>query len=110
MLSVTYDGDADDSNSGSWSATQSVFFVAYKAGSFFTAAYDEPAVSGATWNTSLLGLDGKGMSHITLYDVRPTNGPEPGPGPGPAPIPLPAAAWMLMAGLGGLVSLRRLRG
>ena len=29
------------------------------------------------------------------------------PPPPPAPVPLPAAAWMLLAGLGGLVAMRR---
>lgn len=111
ILSVLYDDAPGNSTTGSWSATQSVFFVAYKAGSFFTAAYYEPAVAGATWDTALLGLvnskgKGQAISHITLYGATEIVTPE----PGPQPVPLPAAAWLLIAGIGGLVGLRRFRG
>lgn len=30
-----------------------------------------------------------------------------GPGPSMSPVPLPAAGWMLVAGVGGLVAMRR---
>ncbi|GGE25893.1 VPLPA-CTERM protein sorting domain-containing protein [Gemmobacter megaterium] len=60
---------------------------------------------GATSDTGfriLFGPDGynAGINDIT-YSYARTGGP------GPAPIPLPAAGWMLIAGLGGLVALRR---
>jgi hypothetical protein len=32
------------------------------------------------------------------------------PAGGPAPVPLPAGAWLLLAGLCGMVALRRARG
>jgi len=47
----------------------------------------------------------------TLVTVAPTPGPGTGqtPTPAPAPVPLPATGWLLFAGLGGLVAMRRKR-
>lgn len=47
-------------------------------------------------NFTLTSSVSKGISHISFYDTM-------------APIPLPAAGWLMLAGLGGLVAVRRRR-
>lgn len=49
---------------------------------------------------------GTDISHVsTLAGTRPTD-----PNTNLPPVPLPAAAWMLLAGIGALVGVRRARG
>ncbi|MCA8884008.1 MAG: VPLPA-CTERM sorting domain-containing protein [Rhodobacteraceae bacterium] len=100
ILSVSYTGGAP-STMGSWTSTSAISIVAYKNGAGFTMAYYSPSVTSATWDTGLLGLLGpqgqpQNISHITAYGAQKT-----------PTVPLPAAAWMLIAGLGSLLGLRR---
>ncbi|MEM8823671.1 MAG: VPLPA-CTERM sorting domain-containing protein [Pseudomonadota bacterium] len=67
---------------------------------------------GAVWDLNLLRAGGTTADSFAnaFIDIKvseiisqpPTNG-------GPTPVPLPAAGWMLLAGLGGLVAMRRRR-
>jgi hypothetical protein len=66
--------------------------ITLKAGNGFGAFLLDTASAGS-WSSS------KDLSHASIY----TNGEQ------PAPIPLPAAAWMLLAGLGGLGAVARRR-
>lgn len=99
---LTTTGQGAGSGTWSWTGSDPLSFLIYKGGSNFTAAYYDPAVSSATWDTTELGLlkgngnPGPGISHIAAYTAEPI-----------APVPLPAAAWMLLAGLAGLIALRR---
>lgn len=68
---------------------------------------------GAAWNLNVLrngGLDAQSFSEAFI-DVKVTEitTQPPSPGPGTAPIPLPAAAWLMLAGLGGLGAVKRMR-
>lgn len=47
------------------------------------------------------------LSHFTLYSVASAS--EPPVTPTPPAVPLPAAGWLLIAGIGGLAALGRLR-
>lgn len=69
--------------------------ITLKAGNGF-GAFLLDLTSAGTWSSS------KDLSHASIY----YNGQ---PTPPPAPIPLPAAAWMLLAGLGGLGAVARRR-
>ncbi len=69
--------------------------ITLKAGSGFAAFLLDTTALAGLWSSS------KDLSHASVY----YNG-EPTP---PAPIPLPAAAWMLLAGLGGLGAVARRR-
>lgn len=95
--------------SGTFSVTglPSSAVLVLKAANCFSAYYFTGIGSPAsgTFNTSLAGLltgndcDGNnspGISHLTVYT-----------GEDPSVIPLPAAGWLLLAGVGGLVAMRR---
>lgn len=69
------------------------------------------ATGGAAWNLNFIDGGGTNLTSFTqaFIDIKVqeiTSQPPSGP-PNPAPIPLPAAGWMLLAGLGGLVAMRR---
>lgn len=113
------DGPYGVATAGTWhvdfwpgAATSEIAFV-LKAGPEY-AAYqmDQRAesLSGA-WSTALLTSKKgpRGISNISVW-AKPGGKIPPDPFVAPAPIPLPAAAWMLMAGIGGLYGVRRSRG
>jgi len=89
-----------------------VMFVT-KGGPSFSAFLMDLTVLSGTWDTNSMLTGGKkpvrgaDLSHWTIYQAEraPVD-----PDPGPQPIPLPAAGWLLVAGIGGLVGLRRRRG
>lgn len=90
---------ANGSKSGPWSvngyAGLTRVAITLKAGNGFGAFLVDTASLAGLWSSS------KDLSHASIY----YNGtPTP-----PAPIPLPAAAWMLLAGLGGLGAVARRR-
>lgn len=99
-------GSLTVNRNGTWSVSSwgnnSPVMAVIKGGNTFSAYLlgDLTATFG-TWNTDgvLKGNNrpGPGLSHLTIYSGDPT----------PTPIPLPAAGWMLLAGLGGLVAMRR---
>ncbi len=61
---------------------------------FFVRLMDDPNEGGSTGNTVGADIDAIGaISTVFVSD----------------PVPLPAAAWMFMAGLGGIVATRRAR-
>lgn len=95
--------------SGMWSIssfdTYETFMIVLKGGPTFSAYLlgdGDTAASSGTWSTAGIlkgnGQPGPGLSHITLWGTGTA-----------APVPLPAAAWLLLAGLGGLGAARRFK-
>lgn len=82
-----------------------------KGGPTFSAyELDTTAGTKGTWRTNgIRNGDGiPGLSHMTLYHAGSVTGtPRSGTSTGPSPVQLPAAGWLLLAGLGGLVTLWR---
>jgi hypothetical protein len=84
---------------GTWTFTPSAgllfpHYMALKTG----AGYEVWDISGLLtgfWTTEG-GLENKGISHISFWNTGDT-----------PVIPLPAAGWLLLAGVGGLVAMRR---
>jgi hypothetical protein len=79
-----------------------------KGGPTFSAYEIDVALgTSGSWDTTgiLKGNDrpGPGLSHLTLYQ---TGGSNPTPR---TVIPLPAAAWLMIAGIGGLAVVGRRR-
>ena len=70
--------------------------ITLKAGNGFGAFLLYDALKAGLWASS------KELSHASLY-YTPTAQPT------PAPVPLPAAAWLLLAGMGGLGVVARRR-
>jgi hypothetical protein len=93
--------------SGGWELSDyggyGTVMLALKGGPNFSVYLLDGATSG-DWNTFGIttggGKPGPGLSNFTAWG----RGTAPDPG---TPIPLPAAGWMLLAGLGGLVAIRR---
>lgn len=75
--------------------------ITLKAGNSFGAFLLDTASTFGGWASS------KGLSHASIYYNEGTSGG--GTPDSPAPIPLPAAAWLLLAGLGGLGAAARRR-
>lgn len=68
-----------------------------------TSAIGIAAVNAdSAWRLQQLGLSFGGTT-----PQPPTTTPPPTSPPPPAPVPLPAAGWMLIAGIGGLLAMRR---
>lgn len=97
--------------SGTWSYTgdlgdYSSVMVALKGGPSFSLYELEAGVTSGNWDT--LGIvkgNGKaapGLSHFTLYGRKSSS-------PVLPPVPLPAPVLGLIAGIGGLAALRRMR-
>ncbi|NNF25175.1 MAG: VPLPA-CTERM sorting domain-containing protein [Rhodobacteraceae bacterium] len=102
-----FDVTFDSATSGSWTWTPAdgvtepvgPHYIVLKAGQpqndggWAVYELDPTEVFGGLWDTG--DLDDKAISHISWYNT------------GIPPIPLPAAAWLLIAGLGTLVAVRR---
>jgi hypothetical protein len=106
---AAFDITFDNNKEGSWSFTASSLlthlptFMAVKASTTWALYALDGALSG-DWSTGDLRTPGgnqPNVSHISFY-----NG---GTSPSPSPVPLPAAAWLLVAGLGGLGAVARRR-
>ncbi|WP_299648359.1 VPLPA-CTERM sorting domain-containing protein [uncultured Jannaschia sp.] len=104
--SFTYTPDDDDPLITAFAAKGSNSFNLYDG-------YDgETYVYSATFLTPVNnGGNRAGLSNLTFFDTEltPENPDNPGNPDAPAPVPLPAAGFMLLAGLGGLGAMRRLR-
>ncbi|MEM6610411.1 MAG: VPLPA-CTERM sorting domain-containing protein [Pseudomonadota bacterium] len=115
-------GSAGDFLTDALTAANGLFdtFADYADSIFGIAAIDE----GSAWRFQELGVSWSGTTPPTTTpptgepptSVPPTSGPPPNspppgtpPTPDPAPVPLPAAGWMLIAGLGGLLAMRKAR-
>lgn len=81
--------------------------VALKGGPSFSLYELENGVTAGNWDTFGIvkgnGQAGPGLSHFTLYGRGEALPP-------PSAIPLPGPIWALLAGIGGLVALRRRKG
>jgi hypothetical protein len=94
--------------SGTWSlnpAVTGVFAITLKAGNGFSAyAFNvDFLVDGGTFDTALAQLGNQNpaaLSHLSLFVFE-------GDVPQPSQVPLPAAGWMLLAGVGGIVAMKR---
>ncbi|MFW5655266.1 MAG: VPLPA-CTERM sorting domain-containing protein [Roseicyclus sp.] len=104
-LTVTQDDNT--ATSGGWSYTGDVsayshMIAVLKGGNSFSAYLLDLSVKPleGAWNTDGIakgnGKPGPGLSHFGLYTIDAV----------PSQVPLPAAAWMLLAGLGGLVAMK----
>jgi len=97
----------NDNKSGTWGFTASSLlthlptFMAVKASNQWALYALDGALTGDWSPAGLLNPGGNqpNVSHISFY-----NG-----GSSPSPVPLPAAAWLLVAGLGGLGAVARRR-
>ena len=90
-------GSAASGKSGSWSTPDAVAYFTVKAANSYII-YDGFDATSGSWST--MGILNKGgqqpdVSHISYWTT------------GIATAPLPAAAWMLIAAVGGLVAMRR---
>jgi hypothetical protein len=96
----------DGETSGSWSVSgfgdaKNIMLVLKGGPTFSSYLLSTTGLVGpimGTWSTAGIlagsGASGPGLSHLTIYTndvIDPTT-----------PVPLPAAAWMLLAALGGL--------
>jgi hypothetical protein len=105
-IGLTVTPDATDGTKGSWSvdaakfAPYGDFLISLKAASnpgyavWLFSGSDAASTSG-TWS---IAWD-KDLSHLSIY-AKKSDTPV---------VPLPAAGWMLIAGVGGLVAMRRRR-
>ena len=109
--SIEANGTGFSSSSGTWSITSypslSPLMIVLKSGQKFGAFLldDMASALSGTWSISYewCGKNkcktiGKNLSHASVYYS-----------PVPSAVPVPAAGLMLLAGLGGLVALRRKR-
>lgn len=94
--------------SGTWSFSGSLgdfsqVMVALKGGPSFSLYELSTGITSGSWDTFGIvkgnGQAGPGLSHFTLYGR--------GEVPPPSAVPLPGPIWALLAGIGGLVALRR---
>lgn len=85
-------GPRNDTKAGAWMLSDrssvSDIVVTLKAGSGFGAFLLDAVSTAGLWSSS------KELSHASVYYTGKPNSP--------APVPLPAAAWLLLAGMGGL--------
>jgi len=96
-LQIVYDGDPDESESGSWITADPIDFYSIKAGNGYAFYWVDGSLSGE-WSTE--HRYNKGISHFSAWtDVS----------DGPA-VPEPAAFLLLGSGFIGLIAFRRKNG
>lgn len=111
-------GDGGDTRSGSWSVSdwggyKTVMAVLKGGPTFSVYELDTAAGTEGTWTTGGIrtgnGNGIPGLSHMTLYQTGGKVGVYEGePDSGEIGVaPLPAAGWLMLAGFGALVALRR---
>lgn len=99
---ITATGFGDQEKSGEWTISRfpelTQIALVLKAGNNFAAFLLDPFNLSGDWTSS------RGLSHASVYYRSCDEGDA---GCGISAVPLPAAGWMLLAGIGGLVALRR---
>ncbi len=95
-LQLVYDGDADDSKSGSWLTADPIDFYSVKAGNGYAFYWVDGSVSGE-WSTE--HRYDKGISHFSAWVDVPDD-------PGPA-VPEPATFLLFGSGFVGLIAFSR---
>jgi len=112
VLGVKYDGNSEDSVSGTWLSDVAVEFYSVKAGNggggkkggFAFYWLGEGGATSGEWSTEL-GLGSKGLSHLSVW-----NSVGPGDPDDPTdPVPEPSTIILLGFGLLGLAAFKRKR-
>ncbi|MCP4348345.1 MAG: PEP-CTERM sorting domain-containing protein [Desulfobacterales bacterium] len=95
-IQISYNGDPDESESGSWLTADPIDFYSVKAGNGYAFYWVDGALSG-DWSTE--HRDYKGLSHLSAW-VDTSNDP------GPA-VPEPSTIILLVSGLLGIAGFSR---